>query len=360
MEKERKSDYINMNEISRFIVDKKSTLEDAMKVIDRNASGFAVVCDGKKLCGIVTDGDIRRYLLAGGSLKENICSAANQKPYYVDDHMRHMAKPIIRNKALTAIPVIDEKHELIDIISDHVSLKGGKKEMLGIPLVVMAGGKGTRLQPYTDILPKPLIPVDGITITEQIMNRFSEYGCNDVYMIVNYMKDFIKAYFREKDITQTVHFVEEEQFLGTGGGLAYIKGIIRDTFFVSNCDVLIDCDYAKMLAWHRENKNIFTMVCAKKNLVIPYGTIEIGKEQQILSMKEKPEVAYYVNTGIYIVEPEFLCLIPDGKPVHMTQLIELAIKNEKKVGTYVIDENRWMDMGQMEELEQMKEKLEQF
>lgn len=350
----------DMKKIDEYIVDKACSLEETMQVINANGAGFSIVCDGKIFFGIVTDGDIRRYLLAGGNLKENIGRVANQSPFYVDVYNQHMAVSLMLRHELTAVPVVNTNHELVDIVFNRRSKKDEEKEQLDIPLVIMAGGKGSRLKPYTDILPKPLIPVDGITITEQIMNRFSAYGCNDVYMIVNYMKDFIKAYFKEKKVTQSLRFVEEEQFLGTGGGLKYIKGMVTDTFFVSNCDVLIDCDYADLLTWHKKCGNVLTMVCAKNNLVIPYGTIEIGEGQQILSMKEKPEIAYNINTGLYVIEPEFLALIPDGVPVHITQLIGLAMEDGKKVGTYVIGENQWMDMGQMEELEQMKGKLEQF
>ncbi len=331
-----------------------------MRVIDENAAGFAVVCDGKKFFGIVTDGDIRRYLLAGGSLQENICSVTNKDPYYVDEENQHLAVSLMLRKELTAMPVVNKCHELVDIILNKPREAGRAKEALGIPLVIMAGGKGTRLKPYTDILPKPLIPVDGITITEQIMNRFGAYGCNDVYIIVNYMKDFIKAYFKERELAQTVHFIEEEQFLGTGGGLKYMKGTVGGTFFVSNCDVLIDCDYAKLLAQHRMQKNILTMVCAKKNLVIPYGAVTIGGDGRLAAMEEKPEMAYNINTGLYAIEPELLDFIPEDGPVHMTALIASAMEQDRRVGTYVIDESRWMDMGQMEELEEMKRKLEEF
>lgn len=343
-----------------YIVDKTYSLERTMQIIDRNTAGFAVVCDNKKLLGIVTDGDIRRYLLSGGNLKENICNVANQNLYYVNEYERHLADSIIIRKELTAMPVVNERHELVDIILNKPREAERAKEALSIPLVIMAGGKGTRLKPYTDILPKPLIPIDGITITEQIMNRFSEYGCNDVLIIVNYMKDFIKAYFREKNLAQTVCFIEEEQFLGTGGGLKYVKGTIGGTFFVSNCDVLIDCDYAELLAQHRAQKNILTMVCAKKNLVIPYGTVTVGGDGQLAAMEEKPEMTYNINTGVYVVEPELLNFIPKDAQIHMTELIESSMKSGKKVGTYVIDESQWMDMGQMEELEHMKQKLEQF
>ncbi len=349
-----------MKRLDAYIVDKSCNLEETMKVIDANSAGFALVCDGRTLFGVVTDGDIRRYLLSGGSLKEPICHAANRTPRAVLESGRYLAESLMRREQLTVVPVVNEKRELVDIIFNGTDKKPVKKENLGVPLVIMAGGKGTRLRPFTDILPKPLIPVDGITITEQIMNRFGAYGCNDVYLIVNYMKDFIKAYFKEKNVRQTLHFIEEERFLGTGGGLAYMKGQVDGTFFVTNCDVLLDCDYADMLEVHRRSGNAVTMACARKNLVIPYGTIEIGEGRRILSMKEKPTIAYNINTGVYIIEPEFLEVIPEGESIHLPELIGLAMKRSQRAGTYVIDESQWMDMGQMEELEQMKDKLERF
>lgn len=349
-----------MNKLEKFIVDKSCSLEETMKMIDANSIGAALVCDGPKLFGTATDGDIRRYLLAGGSLKEPICKAVNREPYFVREEERYLADSIMDEKEIAVMPVVNDRHELVDIIFSRPGKNDHKKEDIHIPLVIMAGGKGTRLWPYTNILPKPLIPIDGITITEQIMNRFSGYGCDEVYMIVNYMKNFIKSYFKEKEVKQTIHFIEETSFLGTGGGLRYLKGKVDGTFFMSNCDVLLDCSYAQMLEAHKNNGNIITMICAKKNLVIPYGTIEIGDRQQILSMKEKPKIAYNINTGVYIIEPEFLNLIPENKTIHLPQLIELAMKESKRAGTFLIDDSQWMDMGQMEELEQMKYKIEQF
>lgn len=349
-----------MKEIETYIVDKAYSLEQTMKAIDGNSMGFALVCEGRRLFGIVTDGDIRRYLLTGGTLKESICNAANKEPYFVHESERHLAAAIMAQESIAVVPVVNDDHELVDIIFDNPNKNIPKKKNLNIPLVIMAGGKGTRLWPYTDILPKPLIPIDGITITEQIMNRFSEYGCNDVYIIVNYMKDFIKAYFKEKTVRQSIHFIEEENFLGTGGGLKYIKGLINETFFMTNCDVLIDCDYAKILDFHKERENTITMICAKKNMVIPYGTIEIDDKQQIISMKEKPAIEYNINTGVYLIEPELLELIPKNESIHFPQLIELAMRHSQKAGTYIIDGEQWMDMGQMEELQQMKYKIEQF
>ena len=349
-----------IKEKDSILVEGTHSLKEAMVVINANSMGFVLVCEGKKLLGIVTDGDIRRYLLGGGSLQEAIGNIANRQFHFVGENERHLGKAIMEREKITVIPVVNERQELVDILFDKPDMDKFPKEDINLPLVIMAGGKGTRLWPYTNILPKPLIPVDGITITEQIMNRFGRYGCNDVFIIVNYMKDFIKAYFNEKPVPQTIHFIEEKSFLGTGGGLQYLDGLIERPFFLTNCDVLVDCDYARIYEAHREQGNTVTMVCAKKKLVIPYGTIEIGEEGQILSMKEKPAIEYNINTGVYLVEPELLKLIPENQCIHFPQLMERAMQVSHRVGTYLIDEGQWMDMGQLEELEQMKYKLERF
>lgn len=343
-----------------ILVERTHSLKETMAAIDANSMGVALVCEGKKLLGIVTDGDIRRYLLGGGSLQEAIGNIANRKFFFVGENERHLARAIMEREKITVIPVVNERQELVDILFDKPDRDKSPREDINLPLVIMAGGKGTRLWPYTNILPKPLMPVDGITITEQIMNRFGRYGCNDVYIIINYMKDFIKAYFNEKSVSQTIRFIEETTFLGTGGGLQYLTGLIKQPFFLTNCDVLVDCDYARIYEAHKEQKNIATMVCAQKKLTIPYGTVETNEECQIMSMKEKPTVEYNINTGVYLVEPKLLELIPKNQCIHFPQLLECAMRASHRVGTYLISEDQWMDMGQLEELEQMKYKLEKF
>lgn len=356
----RNDERLIMKNLDVFLVDQAHSLKDTMAVINANSMGFALICAGRKILGIVTDGDIRRYLLGGGSLKETICNVANREFIYVHQNETHLARTIMEREKISMIPVVNEKQELVDILFDRPDMDKCAKSNIKLPVVIMAGGKGTRLWPYTNILPKPLIPIDGITVTEQIMNRFSAHGCNEVYIIVNYMKDFIKAYFQEKSVPQTIHFIEEECFLGTGGGLQYLNGLLEQPFFLTNCDVLVDCDYTQIWKAHQQQGNTVTMVCARKNLTIPYGTVEIGEKCQILSMKEKPAIEYNINTGVYLVEPQLLKLIPENQSIHFPQLIERAMEASYKVGTYLIDDGQWMDMGQLEELEQMKYKLERF
>ena len=202
-----------------------------------------------------------------------------------------------------------------------------------------------------------MIPIGEKTITEHIISRFHEYGCEHFDMIVNYKKNFIKSYFLDNENTYDVNFIDETEFLGTGGGLRLLKGRYKTPFFMTNCDILIEEDYAKIFEYHQKNKNIITMVCAEKNMIIPYGTVEVSKDGQAMGLKEKPSLSFTTNTGFYVIEPEFLELIPDNTFIHITDVIQKCIDMEKGVGVYTISEEKWLDMGQMEELEKMKKKL---
>ena len=221
----------------------------------------------------------------------------------------------------------------------------------------MAGGKGTRLDPYTKIIPKPLIPIGDIPIVERIIDRFNEYGCNTFYLTVNYKKNMIKAYFSDEDKGYEVKFVDEDQPLGTAGSLSMMKDKLKDTFFVSNCDILIDANYSHILKQHKKNKNKITLVTSLKNYTIPYGVIEINDNGAIKNMTEKPEYDFLVNTGMYILEPEVLNDIPQNTFFHITDLINEYIVKGETIGVYPVSENQWLDMGEFKEMENMLERL---
>lgn len=340
-----------------FTVRENDSVISVMNKINDNARGVAFVCDEKDvLLAAVSDGDIRRFILNKGNLENPVRDIANYQPVFLEESQAGEAMAVMRKKTITAIPIVDASGCIIDIrfsVRKEVEIKSH----IDIPMVIMAGGKGTRLKPYTDILPKPLIPIGNKTITEHIMDRFSAYGCTEVYMIVNHMKHFIKSYFMDSDTNKTIHFVEEEEFLGTGGGIRLLDGLIDNTFFLTNCDILIEADYAKILEYHKESGNIITLVCAEKEVVIPYGTVQVDDNKQVVGFKEKPRIATNVNTGLYLIEPEFVKMIPANTKIDITDMIQRCMDEGKKVGAYLVDEEQWMDMGQLEELEKMKEKM---
>lgn len=345
--------------IDDYIVSEDNTIFETLDVINKNASKTAFVCANRKLLGAVSDGDIRRAIISGKGMDTKVRDIANYKPVYLPFSRKHEADRLIRNKQINAIPILDNDGNIVDI---QVLLKGRihRGNKLNIPVVIMAGGKGTRLKPYTDILPKPLIPIGEKTITEHIIDRFFNAGCDEFYMIVNYKKEFIKAYFLDNsDGVSTIvpQFIEEKEFLGTGGGISLLTGKVNSPFFLTNCDIIVEADYEEILHAHKAANNIITMVCARKSIEIPYGTIEINELGQVEAIKEKPVYNMLTNTGVYIIEPQFLNKVPVNTRIDITDIIGNCIKDGEKVGTYLIDDSDWMDMGQLEELEKMKEKM---
>jgi NDP-sugar pyrophosphorylase family protein len=220
-----------------------------------------------------------------------------------------------------------------------------------------AGGVGSRLYPYTKILPKPLIPIGEIPIAEHIINRFYKYGCRDFFLVVNHKKNMIKAYFNEIEKDYKITYIEEEKPLGTGGGLCLLKCIIDSTFILTNCDILIEEDYEKIYKLHKKENNVITMVCSLKKIRIPYGVIEIGQHGEIAKMKEKPELSFFTNTGMYIVEPEVVQGLEDNQAIGFPDIIEKFKQAGKKIGVYPIGEKNWLDMGQLDAMEEMRRRL---
>ena len=263
---------------------------------------------------------------------------------------------MLQNSEFYAVPLVEEDGKLWSVL-----FRDAPKEehfaVLDLPVVIMAGGKGTRPGPYTKVLPKPLIPVGDTPIIEHIMSEFQQYGCERFHLIVNHKKQLIKAYFAESCNEIHPTYYEEEKPLGTGGGLYMLKGKIKETFFLTNCDILIKADYGELLRFHREHKNSVTMVCARKSLAIPYGVVETTESGDIRSMKEKPNFSFLTNTGFYVVEPEVLEDIEDNVPIGFPDIIETERAKGRRTAVFAVDEDGWMDMGQLNELENMREKL---
>lgn len=340
-------------DIKEYIVSEKQTILQALDLINKNGRGIAYVCDGTVLKGTITDGNIRRYILANNNLKESVSMVANYSPKYImrRDEIDHIS--FMKENNILSVPILNNKHEIITIKFLNATPIHTSSE-LHVPVVIMAGGKGTRLEPLTQVLPKPLIPINDKTITEIIMDKFNEFGCDRFNMIVKYKKELIKTYFHECDKPYQIRFTDEEQFLGTGGGLALLKGQYKSSFFVTNCDILIDEDYGEILRQHEEEKRIITLVCALKNITIPYGTVELGTDGLVKALKEKPSTAYKVNTGFYVIDPRLLEYIPDDTYIHITDIIQRCIDAGEKVGIYPISETNWWDMGQLSELGKMR------
>ena len=348
--------------LDAFLIGQTAKAVEAMQKIDFNAKGILFVVDGTgRLAGVITDGDIRRWLIKTGDLREEVSKMMNRSPKVIYGKELKAAKERMEKYSITALPVVDAQDHVMDIVfkeaKDVIAEMEGKKALKGIPVVIMAGGKGTRLYPYTKILPKPLIPIGDIPIMERIIQIFRRYGVQQFYATVNYKKSMIKSYFAENMGNFSLRYVEENQPLGTAGSLSLIEETFDTPFIVTNCDILIHADYADIFQYHQAAGNELTMVTALKNIVVPYGVIHSSGNGRIDSMEEKPKLSYFVNTGMYILNPKLLQEIPQEVCFHMTDLADQLLKEGRKVGMYPISEDSFLDMGEFEEMRRMEEKL---
>lgn len=350
--------------ITDFFVTEDISSNELLQKMDDLGYGMLLIGEQGKLDAIVTDGDIRRYILIHGDITDNIKKIANYCPKTINiaDATEANIKSFMVENRIKAVPVIDNIGNV-----RRIEFANGEKVYQKIfdseiEIVIMAGGKGTRLAPLTDVLPKPLIPVGDRTIIEHIIARFGEWGYRKFNLIVNYKKEIIKAFFSEgihkKSNDISIKIWEENVFLGTAGGLKLLEDKIQKTFILSNCDILVDADYTELLYKHKESKNIITMVVAPKKITIPYGTIETDQCHIIKFMREKPTLEYLINTGVYVVEPQVIHMIQENEFINFTDIIQKCIDEGHKVGTYEILEDGWMDMGELSELNKMERCLE--
>lgn len=343
-------------ELHKFIVDQNNTVKQAMKKMDENGKEIVYVVSDNKLIGSLSDGDVRRYILNDGDISLPVEQAMHTDPVSIYEIDYSKTQEIFElNSGINSIPELNEDSSIRTIL--FRSTEQIYKEKLTAPVVIMAGGKGTRLYPYTKILPKPLIPIGDTPIIERIINRFNKFGSEKILMSVNYKKNMIKSYFNDVDSPYQIDYFEEDKPLGTGGSLYLMREHLNETFFVSNCDILIDADYTSIYDFHKKNKYDVTMVASVKNTVIPYGVLKLDKEGLLESTEEKPEYTHLINTGMYLLEPSIVDLVPDNKFTDLPTVITKAKNKGLRVGVYPVSENSWLDMGQIKEMENMIDSL---
>lgn len=347
--------------VEKYILNRDASLVDAMKVIDTNrGEAVYIVNENSELVGSLTDGDIRRWILKTGRLDVTAGEIMHCNVSYLTTYTSEDEESYMITKNISSAPIVDENMRVIDIVFNPNSVSIGQdtsNELQGIDIIIMAGGKGTRLYPYTKILPKPLIPIGDIPIIERIINRFCLYGANRFYVSLNYKKGMIKSYFDDLNKSYDIIYVEEDEPLGTAGSLKLINQTLSNPIIVTNCDILIDAAYDEIIRYHKRSHNDMTIVSSLKNTPIPYGVIHSKEHGLVSYMEEKPQITCMINTGMYILDSEYINRIPKGEVYHMTNLADLLIKEGKKVGMYPISEDSFLDMGQFEELKNMEERI---
>ncbi|MBO8132047.1 MAG: CBS domain-containing protein [Candidatus Marinimicrobia bacterium] len=350
--------------IDKYTIMYNYTIRESIKRMDEIGIGFiAVTNEFGKICGVVTDGDFRRAILKGVSLDDDVIKIANKRfisidPKYSDKEI----KDIFKKNPIKHIPVI-KNGKLVDLIIKEKFYSGEesiKYNQINLPVVIMAGGRGERLDPFTRILPKPLIPIGDKTVIEIIMDEYAKFGMKNFYISINYKGKMIKAYFEDFAGDYNISFIQEEKPLGTIGALKYLVGEIYTPFCVSNCDIIIKSDYTEIYKFHKKNGYIITIVCSLQHHIIPYGICEIENGGILKMFIEKPRYDLLVNTGMYIFNPEVLDYIPKNEAFDITDLIKIILKKGKRVGVFPISEKSWLDVGQWEEYKETIKYLKLF
>lgn len=345
---------MNKDQLKSLCITPDTTLKSAMlKLTDTAERILLVVNHHRKLEGTISDGDVRRGLINGLGLTSPV-SLIIQKRYLslragVQDLERHAKQLMVKNK-IGQIPVVNDRGGVADLLL-WTDIFGKDKPQKVHPahdnyVVIMAGGKGTRLDPFTKILPKPLIPVGDKPIIEIIMERFAAHGFRKFIYTLNYKKEYILLFLKENKYPYEIDWIAEDHPLGSAGSLSLLKQRMTKPFFVINCDSLLDINFDEVLRWHKHSKAAMTIISCYNEFQIPFGVLEMshGRLKRIL---EKPTHDVMINTGAYIVEPRMLSYMPVGKPLDMDELIRRTARKEK-ITAYPIA-GGWLDIGRWEE-----------
>ena len=342
-----------MRNIEKQTIAPSASLLSALKTMDERKVKILFVFEGDHFEGILTIGDIQRAIIKSVSLKETVNRILDKKKIYgYVDESEETIKNKMRGIRAEVMPILNDKGELVDVLYwDDVfnTSEPDNRPKIDLPVVIMAGGKGTRLKPITNVIPKPLVPVGDKTILEVIMDQFESIGCHKFYMSVNYKADMMKYYLGQLPHQYDIEFFQEEKPLGTIGSVSLLKGRINTPFFVSNCDSINEQDYRDVYDYHVSNHNDLTIVTMVKSFKIPYGVIETGEDGLMTALSEKPELTYQVNTGVYILNPGCIEEIPEGEFFHITHLMEKIKARGGRVGCFPVSELSWKDMGEWQE-----------
>jgi dTDP-glucose pyrophosphorylase len=349
--------------IDKYVIGSRVNIRQAMKKLDESHRKILfVVKENFLFFGTLTDGDIRRWIIGGNSLDEPVEVVCNQNPItFQDDYNLDDIKNTMLEHRIQAIPIVDQNDSIINLLfwdavfdsEIHYEIKGN----LNIPVVIMAGGAGTRLDPFTKILPKPLIPIGERTVLEVVIDKFREYGINIYHLSLFHKAKMIKAYFDELNPPYKIKYLEEKKPLGTAGVLSQLKGSLNGSLFLTNCDTIINCDYKDLVDFHENNNYDITIVGSMINHRVPYGICEIENEGKLVSLTEKPEYSYLVSTGMYVLRGVALEYIPHNEHFNMTDLIDKIRKNDGAIGVYPISEKSWLDTGEWKEYKKTVEQL---
>ena len=338
-----------MINISKICLNENSTIEEALSVIDSGAAKIALVVDrDKKLLGTLSDGDIRRALLNKTTLKTTIEDIYFKNPTTAyEGSSKGDLISLCSINGIIQIPIIDEARKVIDLFVLSGELL---KKQYDNHVVLMVGGLGERLRPLTANIPKPMLEVGGKPILETLVKRFVESGFTKITMCLGYKANVIQDYFRDGvSFGANIDYVVEEKRMGTAGALTLLQKKLENPFFIVNGDLLTKVNFERMLDFHINNNSKATMGVRQYDIEVPYGEVNIANEN-IISIEEKPIHSLFINSGIYLLDPDCINLIPVNTFYDMPTLFEKLITSKEKIVSFPLQEY-WRDIGRIADYE---------
>lgn len=333
-----------------------ATIRDAMSTLDRNRLGVAlIVDDAGRLIGTVSDGDIRRFLLAGGGLDGHVAAAMGRSPVTAPaDATDDQIEAILRAGHVRVVPLVDAVGRPVRIVTVKELIGHHTEQTIA---VIMAGGQGRRLRPLTEHVPKPLITVDGEPILDTLVRKLAQAGVTRVYLAVNYLREMIEARFGDGGAYGvSIEYLREDSAAGTAGALTLLPVMPNDAFLVINGDIVTDVDFVRLRDYHHHHRAVLTVAATEFAVEVPYGVLRLGAHH-VLGVDEKPRHTFFCNAGLYVMNPELLRLIPTGREYHMTDLLTDVLREGLPVAAFPIHES-WVDIGQPEQLTEARVRAE--
>lgn len=325
-----------------FIITESSTIKDALIAINditHDGESLVVVNSEQEIIGTLTDGDIRRGLIAGAELTDSVCKIMHTDFKFINQtnfDVAHLKS--FRDQRIMFIPILDEQKHVVDVINLNKF-----KSKLPIDAVLMAGGKGERLRPLTEKTPKPLLEVGGKCIIDHNVDRLISYGVEHIDVTVNYLAEQLEEHFATPRDGVQVRTFREPKFLGTIGSIKFVDTFYNDTILVMNSDLFTNIDYEDFFLHFQQNDAEMSVAAVPYNVSIELGILDLDG-RNIKGLIEKPKYNYYANAGIYLIKKRALAEIPEDTFFHATHLIEKLIAQGKKVIRYPLN-GTWIDIG---------------
>jgi dTDP-glucose pyrophosphorylase len=325
-----------------------STIREAMSAIERGSSAIALVVDGSGIPrGVLTDGDIRRELLRGSTLDSKITSFYNRSFYAVSPSAgRAEVLDLMRAHGIQQIPIVDRDSHLLGLHTLGEIIGGAKRPNWA---VLMAGGRGIRLDPLTQRLPKPMLPVAGRPIVERLILHLVSFGFRTIFLSICHLGHLIEEHFGDgRALGCRIEYLRENKFLGTAGCLSLLPKLPEHPLVVMNGDLVTDVDIAQLLLFH-EGSNYTATVCMREyRHTVPFGVLELS-DDHVLRITEKPTFNWMTNAGVYVLNPELLARVPKDQQLNMPDILKCSLAGGEKIGAFLIDRD-WMDIGQVDQL----------